>query len=96
MARNLPLRNFVSAVRRLDSRRIFLLLAASLSSTILLKVADIQYLELIYLLQLCVLVLLFPRHRFHLRLFRPGHRFQGASLRLIGHGVGFINPHVRR
>lgn len=88
MARNLPLRNFVSAVRRLDSRRIFLLLAASLSSTILLKVADIQYLELIYLLQLCVLVLLFPRHRFHLRLFRPA--FTLAVLYLLFMIAAFV------
>jgi hypothetical protein len=71
LAHNPPSRVAGSAVELFGSHRIFLFLAASLSSTILLKVADIQYLELIYLLQLCVLLLLFPRHRFQVRLLRP-------------------------
>jgi hypothetical protein len=71
LASHLPSRTLAPAAQRFDARRIFLLLAASLSSTILLKVADIQYLELIYLFQLCVLLLLFPRHGFQLRLLRP-------------------------
>lgn len=56
---------------RLSASRIFLLLAAALSSTIVLKVGEIQYLELIYFLQLIVLLLVFPADRFQFSLFRP-------------------------
>jgi len=52
-------------------RRLFLFLASTLSSTILLKVAEIQFLEIIYCLQLGFLIALFPRRRFRTRLFRP-------------------------
>ncbi len=56
---------------RFQWARVFLFLAAALSATILLKVGEIQYLELIYFFQLSLLVLLFPRRGFRARLFRP-------------------------
>ncbi len=59
---------------RFQPARVFLFLAAALSATILLKVGEIQYLEIIYFLQLCLLVLLFPRRGFRARLFRPAFR----------------------
>jgi O-antigen ligase len=51
---------------------LFLLLTGLLSSTILLKVAEIQYLELVYAFQLFLLFCLFVRNELKFRLFRPG------------------------
>jgi hypothetical protein len=59
---------------RFKGVRLFLFLAASLSSTILLKVGEIQYLEIIYFLQICLLVAMFPRRGFRTRNFRPAFR----------------------
>ena len=63
---------------RWDWTRIFLLLTASLTATVgfeyegleVLRVAGIQYLEFIYLFQILVLIVLFPRQRFRARLLR--------------------------
>jgi len=49
----------------------FLALTAMLSSTILLKVASIQYLELLYLLQIVILLVVFARRGYRVLWFRP-------------------------
>lgn len=64
---------------RWDWTRIFLLLAASFTTTVgfdfygyeFFKLGGIQYLELIYLFQIVLIILLFPRHKFQTRLLRP-------------------------
>lgn len=63
-----------------SSTRIFLLLAGTLTSTVglelpggvsILRVSNIQYLEIIYFFQLVLLVILFPRQRYRTHLLRP-------------------------
>jgi hypothetical protein len=49
----------------------FLFLTATLSSTILLKVGQIQYLELLYFVEIAVLVYLFSKRHYVIRWFRP-------------------------
>jgi len=64
---------------RWDWPRVFLLLTASLTATVgfefenfsVLRVGGIQYLEIIYLIQVAVLIVVFPRHNFRTRLLRP-------------------------
>jgi hypothetical protein len=64
---------------RWDWTRIFLLLAATLTSTVgleigpveIMRVGGIQYLEIIYIFQVLLLILLFPSHKFQTRLLRP-------------------------
>jgi hypothetical protein len=73
------LRTRTAGERRVDWTRIFLVLAATLTSTVgftegsfeLLRIGGIQYLELIYLFQIFLLIALFPRHKFQARLIRP-------------------------
>jgi len=50
---------------------VFLFLTASLASTIVLKIAQIQYLELIYFVELTVLAGVLYRNGFRMRWFRP-------------------------
>ena len=50
---------------------VFLFLTASLTSTIMLKVAQIQYLELIYFIELMVLAIAFSKNGYRIRWFRP-------------------------
>lgn len=49
----------------------FLFLTGSLASTILLKVAQIQYLEILYFIELFVLLVVFSKNGYKVRLFRP-------------------------
>ena len=58
------------AESRLDWQRVFLLLTAVLSSTIVLKIGQVQYLELLYAVQLLLLLLAFARQRFETTIFR--------------------------
>lgn len=59
---------------------IFLFLTAALASTVQLKIASIQYLELLYLVQFAVLFFAFYKARFRVRVFRP----------LLLLGVGYV------
>lgn len=49
----------------------FFFLTAVLSSTILLKVGQIQYLELLYFVQLAILAYVFAKNQYQVRWFRP-------------------------
>ena len=51
--------------------RLFLLLSCCLASTILLKVGQIQYLEILYGVQMLVLIAAFTRNGWQVTLFRP-------------------------
>ena len=59
--------------RTADSRwlTIFLFLTGTLASTILLKVASIQYLEILYFAELIVLLIAFSENNYKVRWFRP-------------------------
>lgn len=50
---------------------VFLFLTGSLASTILLKIGPIQYLEVIYFIELVVLMAIFSRNGYKVRWFRP-------------------------
>jgi hypothetical protein len=54
--------------------KIFLFLTAVLSSTILLKVGQVQYLELLYFVQLSILLVAFAKADYRARWFRPYYR----------------------
>lgn len=53
---------------------IFLFLTATLASTILLKVASIQYLEVLYFVEIIVLLCAFSEHSYKVQWFRPYFR----------------------
>lgn len=62
-----------SASGRLSGRRwqrVFLFLVATLSSTVMLKVGPVQYLELIYFLQMAALLVVFGLRRFRATWYR--------------------------
>lgn len=67
---------------------VFLFLTATLSSTILLKVGPVQYLELLYFFELIVLLVVFSRNGYRVRWFRPYLRI--AIYYLIFSLAGFI------
>ncbi len=69
--------------RRRASETVFLLLVGTLASTVLLKIASIQWLELIYTVQLIVLTVAFCNARMQVRVFRP--------LLLLAAGYGLIS-----
>lgn len=56
-----------------DSRwlTIFLFLTGALASTIILKVGPVQYLEILYFVELIVLLVIFSENSFKVRWFRP-------------------------
>lgn len=58
-----------------DSRwlKIFLFLTGALASTILLKVGAVQYLEILYFIELGVLLVALSRNNYRVRWFRPYH-----------------------
>lgn len=63
-----------AAFHRAENSRwltIFLFVTATLSSTILLKVGQVQYLELLYLVEIAVLAYVFSRKHYVIRWFRP-------------------------
>ncbi|CAN5534729.1 hypothetical protein BH10ACI4_BH10ACI4_15890 [soil metagenome] len=70
--KNAPIHEFSEASRtvKFSWDKTFLVLIATLSSTIVLKVAQIQYLEWIYFIQMGVLLIAFHRNRYKIRLFR--------------------------
>jgi len=51
--------------------KIFLFLTGTLASTILLKVGSIQYLEILYFVELVVLLVIFSENNYKVRWFRP-------------------------
>lgn len=71
-----------SAVRHTTSETVFLFLVGTLASTVLLKIASIQYLELVYIVQFTVLTVAFFNARMQARVFRP--------LLLLAAGYGSI------
>jgi hypothetical protein len=62
--------------RTADSRwlKIFLFLTGVLASTILLKVGQVQYLEILYFIELLVLLIAFANNGYKVRWFRPYSR----------------------
>lgn len=62
---------FAPVVPRSRWESVFLFLTGALASTVLLKLASIQYLELLYLIQFAVLLFAFCRARLQVVVFRP-------------------------
>lgn len=60
--------------------RVFLFMVGALASTVLLKIASIQYLEFLYIVEFVVLAFAFYRARMQARVFRP----------LLVLGVGYV------
>jgi O-antigen ligase len=69
-----------SSARRSRWETVFLFLVGSLASTILLKIASIQYLELLYVVQLIVLAFAFYQARLRVYVYR----------RLLLLGIGYV------
>jgi len=66
----------------------FVFLAASLSSTILLKIGQIQYLEILYAVQIVVLLLAFMKNGWQVRISRPIVRLGATYLAFLTIAIG--------
>jgi hypothetical protein len=66
-------RDIILFRRTADSRwlTIFLFLAGTLASTILLKIGPVQYLEVLYFVEMIVLLVIFSENGYKVRWFRP-------------------------
>jgi len=73
-----------------DSRwlTVFLFLAAALASTILLKVGPVQYLEILYFVELAILLVLFSQNGYKFRWARPYQKI--AVWYLVFCSIAFI------
>lgn len=77
---------FVEGARRSRWESFFLFATGALASTVLLKIASIQYLEILYLVQFAVLLIAFYRAQLKARLFRPLLTL-GVMYGLVGLGM---------
>lgn len=66
-------RGIILSRRTMDSRwlTIFLFIAGTLASTILLKVGPVQYLEILYFVEMAVLLVIFSENGYRILWFRP-------------------------
>jgi O-antigen ligase len=78
----LPTSLTLAPVQRTLWETVFLFLVGALASTVMLKIASIQYLELLYIVQFTVLAVAFFNARMQARVFRP--------LLLLAAGYGSI------
>jgi hypothetical protein len=69
-------------------QKLFFFLVASLSSTILLKIGAIQYLEVLYGIQILVLLGSLPNNHYTIRIFRPFWRI--ALLYIVFNAIALV------